>query len=138
MVYSKDYLGDIEEEMTILELKLTQEIKDAITNSEGKINEVQEDIYMRIRCELRKNNITFGDLLVEGKLFEMQKNLRSILSKMSKEQARSIDLLYELIEESQIIPSIKNKVGRPKKDKGNTEKNQMKIDTMHFMDIEQK
>ena len=138
LVYSKDYLGDIEEEMTILELKLTQEIKDAITNSEGKINEVQEDIYMRIRCELRKNNITFGDLLVEGKLFEMQKNLRSILSKMSKEQARSIDLLYELIEESQIIPSIKNKVGRPKKDKGNTEKNQMKIDTMHFMDIEQK
>ena len=52
LVYSKDYLGDIEEEMTILELKLTQEIKDAITNSEGKINEVQEDIYMRIRCEL--------------------------------------------------------------------------------------
>ena len=40
LVYSKDYLGDIEEEMTILELKLTQEIKDVIINNEGKINEV--------------------------------------------------------------------------------------------------
>ena len=59
LVYSKDYLGDIEEEMTILELKLTQEIKDEFINNEGKINEVQEDISMRIRCELRKNNITF-------------------------------------------------------------------------------
>jgi len=124
--------------MTILELKLTQEMKDAIINNEEKINEVQEDITMRIRCELRKNILTIGDLLVEGKLFEMQKNLRSTLSKMSKEQARSTDLLYELIEEYQIIPSSKNKVGRPKKDKNNTEKNQMKIDEMHFMDIEQK
>ena len=59
LVYSKDYLGDIEEEMTILELKLTQEIKDVIINIERKIKEVQEDISMRIRCELRKNNITF-------------------------------------------------------------------------------
>ena len=54
LVYSKDYLGDIEEEMTILELKLTQEMKDEIINNEEKINEVQEDITMRIRCELRK------------------------------------------------------------------------------------
>ena len=68
----------------------------------------------------------------------MQKNLRATLSKMSKLQVRSTDLLYELIEEYQIIPSYKNKVGRLKKDKNNTEKNQMKIDAMHFMDFEQK
>ena len=61
----------------------------------------------------------------------MQKNIRSTLSKMSKEQERSTDLLYELIEEYQIIQNSKNKVGRPKKDKNNTEKNQMKINTMH-------
>ena len=48
-------------------------MKDAIINNEEKINEVQEDITMRIRCELRKNNITFEDLLVEGKLHKMQK-----------------------------------------------------------------
>ena len=84
LVYSKDYLGDIEEEMTILELKLTQEIKDEFINNEGKINEVQEDISMRLRCELRKNNITFGDLLVEGKLFEMQKTSEPLWAKCRK------------------------------------------------------
>ena len=69
LVNSKDYLGDIKEEMTILELKLTHEMKDVIINNEGKINKVQEDISMRISCELRKNKITIGNLLVKGKLF---------------------------------------------------------------------
>ena len=50
---------------------------------------------------------------------------------MSKVQERSTDLLYELIEEYQIIQNSKNKVGRPKKDKNNTEKNRMKINAMH-------
>ena len=69
LVNSKDYLGDIKEEMTILELKLTHEMKYVIINNEGKINKVQEDISMRISCELRKNKITIGNLLVKGKLF---------------------------------------------------------------------
>ena len=73
MVQLKEFVGDIEEEMTILELKLTQEIKDIILDSKGKIEEIQEDILIRIRKEMRKNNITFGDLLTEGKLFPMQK-----------------------------------------------------------------
>ncbi len=50
---------------------------------------------------------------------------------MSKEQERSTDLLYELIEEYQIIPNSKNKDGWPKKDKNNIEKNKMKINAMH-------
>ena len=69
LINSKDYLGDIKEEMTILELKLTHEMKYVIINNEGKINKVQEDISMRISCELRKNKITIGNLLVKGKLF---------------------------------------------------------------------
>ena len=69
LVNSKDYLGDIKEEMTILELKLTHEMKYVIINNEGKIDKVQEDISMRISCELRKNKITIGNLLVKGKLF---------------------------------------------------------------------
>ena len=136
LVQLKEYVGDIEEEMTILELKLTQEIKDIIHDNKGKIEEIQEDILIRIRKEMRKNNLTFGDLLTEGKLFTMQKNIRAILSKMSKEQARSLDLSYELIEDLQIIPNLKNKVGRPKNVADIKDKKQMKIDSMLFMDIE--
>ena len=72
MVQLKEFVGDIEEEMTILELKLTQVIEDIILDSKGKI-EIQGDILIRIRKEMRKNNITFGALLTEGKLFTMQK-----------------------------------------------------------------
>ena len=40
--------------MTILELKLTQEIKDIILDNKGKIEEIQEDILIRIRKDMRK------------------------------------------------------------------------------------
>ena len=40
--------------MTILELKLTQEIKDISLDNKGKIEEIQEDILIRTRKEINE------------------------------------------------------------------------------------
>ena len=60
--------------------------------------------------------------------------IRKLLSNMNKNQAKSIDLLYELLEQASSNKD-KNPVGRPKNKKTKMDKKtQMKIDA--FMDIE--
>ena len=91
---------------------------------------------MRIRSEIRKNNMTYGDFLKGGKLFELQSKIRDEISRMNKNQAKSLDLAYELIEG--LYVSIKKwAVGRPKNSRNNAgDPKQIKIDT--YMDIDTK
>jgi len=119
---------DILEEMTILELKLLREIKE-IKKSIGKeLNIVQEDINTRIKKGLQKGTVSTGTIIKEGKLAEKQQEIRDNLSKMNKDQARSLDLCFELIEdlEGQYYEK-KKEVGRPNQNKDKSNKYNTKI-----------
>ena len=122
--------------MTIIELKLSQAIKKEEADCKNKVEEIIDDTKMRIAVAIRENNMTYGDILKEGKLAELQSKLRGEFSKMNKNQAKSLDLAYELIE-GLYIPPKRRSVGRPKNNKKIKEDTkQMKIDT--FMDIDKK
>jgi len=119
---------DILEEMTILELKLLREIKEIKKNIGKEVNIVQEDTNTRIKKELQKGTVSTGTIIKEGKLAEKQQEIRDNLSKMNKDQARSLDLCFELIEdlEGQYYEK-KKEVGRPKQNKDRSNKYNTKI-----------
>ena len=89
---------DIIEDVTILELKIVNEAKN-ITNQDYKeIDEIIEDTEERIKSEIRTSNFGIGDLLTKGKLLDLQTILRTKLCDLEKEQAKTIDLFWEIIE----------------------------------------
>ena len=90
---------DILEEMTILELKLSREIKEIKENIDKEVDTIKEDTNVRIKSGIHKGTVTTGTILKEGKLSEKQKEIRANLSRMNKDQARSLDLCFELIED---------------------------------------
>ena len=127
---------DKEEEMTLLELKLNREIENESLNCKKIIEEISDDTILRVSTKLKDNDFTYGDLLSEGKLTALTSEIRELLSNMDKNQAKSLDLLYELLEQANSNKD-KNPVGRPKNKTTRVDKKtQMKIDT--FMDIEKK
>ena len=107
---------DIIEDVTILELKIVNEAKN-ITNQDYKeIDEIIEDTEERIKSEIRTSNFGIGDLLTKGKLLDLQTILRTKLCDLEKEQAKTIDLFWEIIEGIENEQNKQNKTnkGRPK------------------------
>ena len=121
-------------EMTLLELKLNREIENESFNCKKIVEEISDDTILRVSSKLKDSDFTYGDLLCEGKLTALTTEIRKLLSNMDKNQAKSLDFLYELLEQASSNKD-KNSVGRPKsKTTRMDKKTQMKIDT--FMDIE--
>ncbi len=109
---------DIIEEMTILELKLTQKIKEEKNEVKKKIYEIIDDTELKI-IDKNKNKLKVnGFLLKEGRLIDKQPKVRRTLEAMNKYQASIFDLGIELIEdlEYEIKQNIKTKPGRPRKE----------------------
>ena len=104
---------DKEEEMTLLELKLNREIENESLNCKKIIEEISDDTILRVSTKLKDNDFTYGDLLSEGKLTALTSEIRELLSNMDKNQAKSLDLLYELLEQANSNKD-KKPVGRPK------------------------
>ena len=121
---------DIIEDVTILELKITNEAKN-ITNQDYKvIDEIIEDTEERIKSEIRNNNFGIGDLLTKGKLLDLQNILRTKLCDLDKEQAKAIDLFWEIIEdiENEQNKKSKSNKGRPNKTMEPKQKENHKIE----------
>ena len=85
--------------MTILELKLSREIKEIKENIDKELDIIKEDTNVRIKSGIQKGTVTIRTILKEGKLSEKQHEIRAKLSKMNRDQARSPDLCFELIED---------------------------------------
>ena len=85
---------DILEEMTILELKLSKEIKEIKEDIDKEVDAIKEDTNVRIKSGIQKGTVTTGTILKEGKFAEKQQEIRANLSKVNKDQARSLDLSF--------------------------------------------
>ena len=109
---------DIIEEMTILELKLTQKIKEEKNKEKKEIYEIIDDTELKIIDKIKNKLKVNGFLLKEGKLIDKQTKVRRTLEEMNKCQASIFDLGVELIEdlEYEIKQKIKAKPGRPRKE----------------------
>ena len=109
---------DIIEEMTILELKLTQKIKEEKNEVKKEIYEIIDDTELKIIDKIKNKLKVNGFLLKEGKLIDKQTKVRRTLEEMNKCQASIFDLGVELIEdlEYEIKQKIKAKPGRPRKE----------------------
>ena len=119
---------DILEEMTILELKLSREIKEIKEDIGIEADTIKEDTNARIKSGIQKGTVTTGTILKEGKLVEKHQEIRANLSKMNKDQARSLDLCFELIEDLEgEYYEKKKQVGRPKQNKNKNIKYNTKI-----------
>ena len=129
IIYDTDFIAKIEknkdilEELTILELKILREIKEIKKNIGKEVNIVQEDTNTRIKKGIQKGTVSRGRIIKEGKLVEKQQEIRDNLSKMNKDQSRSLDLCFEVIEdlEGQYYEK-KKEVGRPKQNKDRSNK----------------
>jgi hypothetical protein len=112
---------DVEEEMTLLELKLIEMIRKELININDEALSILDQTTLKIKSGVNNKKIKIGDLLREGKLNEKQKAVRSYISNMSKDQSKVIDLGYELIEDivSDVTIKVKSPVGRPRKSQSN-------------------
>ena len=109
---------DIIEEMTILELKLTQKIKEEKNEVKKEIYEIIDDTELKI-IDKNKNKLKANEFLLrEGKLIDKQTKVRKTREAMNKYQTSIFDLGIELIEdlEYEIKQKIKTKPGRPRKE----------------------
>ena len=108
---------DIEEEMTIIELELNERIGKEIENTDYEANDILDHTILRIKKDMKNKQVQTGDLIKDCKLNDKQKEIRLLFSNASKEQAKLIDLGYELVEDAiiNLTNKAKNPVGRPKK-----------------------
>ena len=118
---------DKEEEMTLLELKINREIEYESLNCKKIIEEISDDTILTVSSKLKDSDFTYEDLLSEGKLTALTTEIRKLLSNMDANQGKSLDLLYELLEQASSNKD-KNPLGRPKNkttrmDKKNTNEN---------------
>ena len=99
IIFTKDE-KDIIEEMTILELNLTNKIKEIKNSLDEDIEDIINETEMNIINDIKgSNNIHAGVLIKKGKLYEKHIELRNILSSMNKKEAKIYDLSFELLED---------------------------------------
>ena len=124
------------EEVTILELKITNTAIDILNQDNKEIEEIIEDTETRIKTEIENNNYGLGDMLNIGKLDELQTSLRNKLSELNKGEARTFDLFWEITEgiETEKKKREKPNKGRPKKEKISKQEDNLKIENFFKID----
>ena len=127
---NKGNQSDIIEEVTILELKITNTVIDILNQDNKEIEEIIEDTETRIKNERKNNNYGIGDMLNKGKLYDLQVNLRSKLCELNKDEARTFDLFWEITENIEKEKKEKEKPnkGWPKKEKMGKQENNLIIE----------
>ena len=85
--------------MTILELRVTQFIREVKEDVRQEIYEIIDDTELKILGKIKNKSQINGNLFNNGKLTDKHTEIRKTLIKMNKSQARAIDLGIELIED---------------------------------------
>ena len=86
------------EEMTLIELKINEDIKKEKEIVEVESQTILDQQILRIKKELKNKEFKVGTLIKNTKLSDKQKELRTILSGMNSNQSKLLDLAYELVE----------------------------------------